>query len=127
MRRSTTTGRRLGSKLTKKIPQGWFEARRAQLLDLFDLDGGFRVQAQFFGLVVEGQLVEVLGGNWPVELIAQIFNQRRKALDGAETFNVQDTYQYSFSPARSALDCGREAAALTLRCEQQFLKEESKL
>jgi hypothetical protein len=38
-----------------------------------------------------------------------------------------DTHQYSFSPARSALDCGREAAALTLSPERQILQEDGNI
>ena len=50
MRRSATTGSRFGSNLTKKMPQGWLRRERAQALDLLDLGGGLRVDAELLGV-----------------------------------------------------------------------------
>jgi len=64
------------------------------LLDLLDFDGGFRIQAQFFGLIVEGQLVKIVGVDRPLELIPEVFDQRRKTLDGTQTLNVNGAHGF---------------------------------
>ena len=57
----------------------------AQLLDLFDPGGGPGVDAQFFGLVFEGQLVESLGPDGLVQLVAEVGDQGGNITDGTDT------------------------------------------
>ncbi|MBI3244912.1 MAG: hypothetical protein HYZ50_00215 [Deltaproteobacteria bacterium] len=47
----------------------------AELLDLFDFDGGLGVQAKLFRLIVERKIVKVVRLDRPVEFIAKIFHQ----------------------------------------------------
>src|SRR6185437_9434944 len=50
--------------------------------------GGFGVEAEFFGFVIEGQIVEVFLVDGPFQLVAQIFDERRERFNFAQLFTV---------------------------------------
>ena len=73
MRRRATTGSLFGSNLTKKMPQGWLRRERAQALDLLDLRGVLRIDAELLGRVVE----EIVTSSKVVGSIGQPISSRR--------------------------------------------------
>ncbi len=68
----------------------------AELLDFFDSDRSLGVQAKFFRLVVESEVVEVVRLNRPVEFIAKVLDQRRKGLDRTKTCEVNSAHGIPF-------------------------------
>ncbi|OGP83459.1 MAG: hypothetical protein A2V87_00370 [Deltaproteobacteria bacterium RBG_16_58_17] len=56
----------------------------AQLFDLFDPGGGPGVDAELFGLIVEGQFVEIFHPDGPVQLVAEVGDQGGNVADGTD-------------------------------------------
>ncbi len=76
----------LGLELDEEDAPGLAGHQRAKLLDAVDLGGGLGVEAQFFRLIIEREVVEVLGVDGPIEPVAEILHQGRERLDLPEFF-----------------------------------------
>jgi len=59
---------------------------RAELLDLLDGDGGVGLDAELGGVVVEGDVLDSVGLDGPVEFVAEIGDELREGLDAPEAF-----------------------------------------
>ncbi len=59
------------------------------MLDFLDMDGGRGVEAEFFRIVLEGEIVldRVLTDR-PVERVTQVGDERRQCFEGAEPVDV---------------------------------------
>jgi len=75
--------------------------KRAELLDLFDLCGVLRVNAEFLRLIFESQFVNVIGLDGPVEIVTKEFDERRQRLDLPEPFGAQYAHGFVSSLLKS--------------------------
>src|SRR5262245_25027812 len=64
----------------------------AELFDPFDFDRSLGVQAEFFRLIIESEVIEVARLDRPVKFIAKVLNQRRKGLDRAKTYKINSAH-----------------------------------
>ena len=70
----------LGLELDEEDSPGLAGHQGAKLLDAVDLGRGLGVEAQFLGLVIEREVVEVLRIDRPIEFVAQVLYQDGKDL-----------------------------------------------
>ena len=105
MRRSATTGRRFGSNLTKKMPQGWPGTSGRRRLISWILAAFFAsIPSSSLTGVLEGQLLEVVRLDRPAELVAQVGDELVEAPDAGEAFAVVGRHRLSprSTPSSSA-------------------------
>ena len=77
---------------------------RAQAFDLLDLGRALCVDPELLGAVLEGQLLEVVRVDRPVELVAQVGDELVEAADAGEAFAVVGRHRLSprSTPSSSA-------------------------
>ncbi|HLA26902.1 MAG TPA: hypothetical protein VJZ49_03290 [Syntrophales bacterium] len=74
----------LGLEADEENAPGLAGCQGAQLLDLFDPGGSPGVDAELFGLIFEGQFVEILCPDGPVQLVTEVGDKGGNVFHGAD-------------------------------------------
>ena len=104
MRRSRYHGQAFRLELDEEDAPGLARHERAQALDLLNLGRVLRVDAKLLRGVLEGQLLEVVRDDRPIELIAEVDDELGEAADACEVFAVVGGHRLSprSTPSSSA-------------------------
>jgi len=85
-------GQALGLEVQEEDTEGLIGGQGPKLEYLLDLDGCFRVEAEFFGFVFEHEFVEIIAFDGPPEVLAEVFDEGWEGVDLAEAFGIGEAH-----------------------------------